>query len=66
MSTIWYVEDYLNNECIDERYYSVRQEALDRRNELGYGIVKSHQTINDKSHDEETAGRTIRVFYDCY
>lgn len=43
MTEIWWVEDFLSGEVLENRYYSEKQEAVDRRNELGYGIVKSFE-----------------------
>ena len=40
MIEIWFVQDFLSGEVIDNKYYSIRGEAVARRNELGYGIVK--------------------------
>jgi len=37
---IFWVEDFLSREVIENKYYSTREEAAARRNELGYGLVK--------------------------
>ncbi len=37
---IFWVQDFLSGEVIDHKYYSTREEAAARRNEMGYGIVK--------------------------
>lgn len=42
--SLWYVQDWLTKECLDGRYYTTKQEAVDRRNELGYGIVRELKT----------------------
>jgi hypothetical protein len=41
MIEIWYVEDYMSGQVMENKYYSTHAEATTRRNELGYGLVKS-------------------------
>ena len=41
---VFWVEDFLSGEVIDNKYYSIREEAAARRNELGYGIVKEFKS----------------------
>jgi hypothetical protein len=41
MIELFWVEDFLSGEVLEHHYYSTREEATTRRNELGYGIVKS-------------------------
>ena len=41
MTEIFWVEDYLSGNVLENKYYSTRAEAATRRNELGYGLVKS-------------------------
>jgi hypothetical protein len=43
--SIWYVQDWLTKDCLDGRYYTDKQDAVDRRNELGYGIVREIVTL---------------------
>jgi len=43
MTEIFWVEDFLSGEVIDDKYYSTREEAAARRNEMWYGIVKSFE-----------------------
>ena len=64
MIEIFWVEDYLSGETLEGMYYSTREEATARRNELGYGIVKSWKRRDDMSFYEEAAGRKIVVFTD--
>ena len=40
MDRIWWVEDFLSGKVLENKYYSTREEAVTRRNELGYGLVK--------------------------
>ncbi|MEE8494587.1 MAG: hypothetical protein V3S25_11130 [Nitrospirales bacterium] len=42
MNRIWWVEDYLSKEVLENKHYSSKEEAVKRRNELGYGLVKYH------------------------
>ena len=41
MTEIFWVEDFMSGNVLENKYYSTRAEAAARRNELGYGIVKS-------------------------
>lgn len=41
MTEIWFVEDFLNGGVIGHRYFSTEAEAVDFRNPLGYGLIKS-------------------------
>lgn len=43
MTKIWWVEDYLSGAVIDNRHYATKEEAVERRGELGYGVVKSFE-----------------------
>ncbi len=43
MTEIFWVEDYMSGEVMEHRYYPTREEAATRRNELGYGLVKSFE-----------------------
>lgn len=61
---IFWVEDFLSGKVLENTYYSTHAEAAARRNELGYGIIKSWKTIDNMSYYEESAGRKIRVFHD--
>lgn len=40
MIEMFWVEDFLSGKVLENKYYSTREEAAARRNELGYGIVK--------------------------
>lgn len=65
MSKIWWIEDYLSGKAIDNRYYSTKEEAIARRDELGYGHVKSWEVIKEDGtqyYEESACGRKIRVF----
>lgn len=64
MTRIFWVEDFMSGEVMENKYYSTREEATTRRNELGYGLVKSWKRRDDKSFYEESAGRKIVVFTD--
>lgn len=44
---IWYVKDAMSKDCIDNRYYSTHKEAVDARNEYGYGYVSYHELKED-------------------
>ena len=46
---IYWVEDFLSKDVIEQKFYSTKAEAVDRRNELGYGIVRWWDTDNPKS-----------------
>ncbi len=41
MNEIYWVEDGMSKGVLDNRYYSTKEEAVARRNEIGYGLVKS-------------------------
>ena len=43
MTEIFWIEDYMSGEIMEHRYYQTREEAATRRNELGYGLVKSFE-----------------------
>lgn len=43
MTEIWYVEDFLSGQVLENKYFSTQREAAEFRNRLGYGIVLSHQ-----------------------
>ncbi len=40
MTRMYWVEDFMSGAVIDNQHYTEKQPAVDRRNELGYGIVK--------------------------
>lgn len=40
MTRIWWVEDFLSGAVLDNQHYITHKEAVDKRNELGFGIVK--------------------------
>lgn len=40
MIRMYWVEDFMSGAVIDNRHYTEKQLAVDRRNEIGYGIVK--------------------------
>ncbi len=46
MIEIWFVEDYLSGKVLEDKHYSEKAEAVDARNRLGYGLVKSYQLEN--------------------
>ena len=62
VSKIWWVEDYLSGEVIDNKHYSDKAEAVTERNRLGYGIVKSWEPRPEGGAYEESAGRKLVVF----
>lgn len=41
MTEIFWVEDLMSGEVMEHRYYQTREAAATRRNEMGYGFVKS-------------------------
>jgi hypothetical protein len=41
---IYWIEDYLSGEVIEQKFYSEKSEAVDRRNALGYGFVFFNDT----------------------
>ncbi len=41
MTEIFWVEDFMSGNVMENKYYSTRAEAATRRNEMGYGLVKS-------------------------
>ena len=43
MTEIFWIEDSLGGEVLENKYYSTRNEATARRNEMGYGIIKSFE-----------------------
>jgi len=43
MTEIFWVEDFLSGNVLENKYYSTRAEATIRRNEIGYGLVKSFE-----------------------
>ena len=43
MIEIWFVEDYLSGKVLEDKHYSEKAEAVEARNRLGYGLVKSYQ-----------------------
>jgi len=49
MIEIWFIEDYLSGGVISNIYFSTKEEAVDLRNRLGYGIVKKIQTTETKN-----------------
>ena len=40
MVEVWWVEDFLSGKVLENKYYSSKEEAVTRRNELGYGLVR--------------------------
>jgi len=40
---IWFVEDPLSKNVLDDTYYSNEAEAVDFQNRLGCGVVKSYE-----------------------
>ena len=42
---IWWVKDPLNGENLEDTYYSTKEEADARRNEIGYGVVTSWEPL---------------------
>jgi hypothetical protein len=40
---IWWVEDFLSGKVLENRHYSTKEEAVEARNRLGYGLVKSRK-----------------------
>lgn len=60
---MWFVRDWLSGETIDNRYYTTKDEAVARRNELGYGVVYSYEFLeNGQYYEESETGRKVRVF----
>lgn len=41
MTKIWWVEDYLSGNVLENRHYTTQEEAVAARERLGYGMVKS-------------------------
>ena len=37
---VYWVEDCLSGETLENKYYSSKDEAMARRNELGFGFVR--------------------------
>lgn len=64
MIRIWWVEDFLSGQVLENKYYSEKQEAVDRRNELGYGMVKCWETHPDGKLYEIRGGTKTRIFPD--
>ena len=46
MIEIWFVQDYLSGNVLENKHYSEKAEAVEARNRLGYGLVKSHRLQN--------------------
>ena len=42
MTRIWWVEDFLSGQVLENRHYFSQDEAVAARDRLGYGIVKHH------------------------
>jgi len=59
MTEIFWVEDFLSGEVIDNKYYSTREEAVARRNDLWYGIVKSHKLQDGGIFQPDTKGKRM-------
>ena len=43
MTEIFWIEDFMSGKVMEHQYYQTRAKAAARRNELGYGIVKSFE-----------------------
>lgn len=43
MSKIWWVEDFLSGQVLENKHYATHEEALAARERLGFGLVKSHE-----------------------
>ena len=43
MTELFWIEDLMSGEVMEHRYYKTRAEATARRNEMGYGAVKSFE-----------------------
>ena len=61
---IWWVKDPLTGETLENTYYSTKELATARRNEMGYGAVTSWEPLEGSQFYEENAGGKIRVFPD--
>ena len=46
MTEIWWVEDFLSGNVLENKHYSEKAEAVKARNRLGYGLVKCHRLQN--------------------
>ena len=56
MIEIWYIEDFLSGQVIDNLYFSTKRAAVNFRNRLGYGIVLGYQFQDGgviPKHDKE-------------
>ncbi len=49
MTEIFWVEDFMSGEVLEHQYYQTRKLAATRRNELGFGIVKSFELQDDET-----------------
>lgn len=43
MTEIWWVEDFLSGQVLENKHYFTKEEAVAARERLGYGIVKSFE-----------------------
>ncbi len=59
---IWYVKDPMGenkiSDVIDNKYYSTKQEAVDARNQYGYGYVSYHE-FNDGGYVKTDGSRLM-------
>lgn len=54
MIEIWWVEDFLSGETLENQYYPTQEEAVAARERLGYGFVTSSERKKGRSpHNAE-------------
>lgn len=61
---IFWVEDFLSGEVIDNKYYSTREEASICRNAMGYGLVKewkSQKATGRLAAFHASPGETVKI-----
>ncbi len=59
MTEIFWIEDYLSGIVLENKYYSTHAEAATRRNELGYGLVRSLELQNGGAFQPGTKGKRM-------
>jgi hypothetical protein len=43
MTELWFVEDFMSGNVLENKYYSTKAEAVAARERLCYGIIKSYR-----------------------
>lgn len=59
MTEIFWVEDFLNGEVIDNKYFSTKVEAMAFRIFLGYGLIKELELQDGGTFEPGTKGKRL-------